>query len=189
MARKGIDAAADEGFPLMDELNELIEKERTLLNLKLLAQKNETESWKAKYDKLVDKVGSAVDDVEATVDQQLEAAATVEASTGPPPATFQDIQKLLIERTSSWILDLSDKTMLVSDFARLLKEVFGSRSSFAGVNTVNLKGCFITDEFTVPLLSFMRSSRLQAIDLSSNELSEAFFLQLLGTLKVCKTAV
>lgn len=172
----------------MDELNELIEKERTLLNLKLLAQKNETETWKTKYDRLIDKVGvgsGVAGEVEISVEEQLEAAAAVESLSGVvSTASFHDIQKILIERLSSWVLDLNGTKLNVGDFAKLCKEVFGARSSYTEINTVDLRNCSITDEFTTALLSFIRSSRLQAIDLSSNELSEVFFLQLLTTLKV-----
>ena len=173
-----------ESLPLMDELNELIEKERTLLNLKLLAQKNETETWKTKYDKLIDKVGSGNVNIDLTTEQQLEAAAEVDSEHIENNASYADIQKILIERISSWALDLSKTKMNLLDFSKLCKEVFGSRSSFDSINLVDLHNCGLTDEYTTPLISFIRSSRLQAIDLSSNELSEIFFLQLLTTLKV-----
>lgn len=185
MSEKPRGKKTEESAPLMDELTELIEKERTLLNLKLIAQKGETETWKQKYDKLIEKVGTGAIDAEATADQQLEAAAEVESlDRGELLSSYQDMQRILIDRASSWILDLKDIRMSVSDFAKLFKEVFGSRSSYAEINTVNLSQCGLTDEFTMPLLAFIRSSRLQALDLSSNDLSETFFLQLLSTLKV-----
>lgn len=185
MSEKARGKPTEGSVPLMDELTELIEKERTLLNLKLLAQKNETATWRQKYDKLIEKVGSGGTDAESSVDQQLEAAAAVESFVhGTLFSSYQDIQRILVERTSSWILDLKDVRMNVADFAKLCKEVFGARSMYVSINTVNLTRCSMTDEFTTALLSFIRSSRLQAIDLSSNELSETFFLQLLSTLKV-----
>jgi len=45
-----------EGLPLLDEVNELIEKERLLLSLKVLEQEKAAQEWKAKYDTLVGKV-------------------------------------------------------------------------------------------------------------------------------------
>lgn len=183
--RRKEDAQSD-GPPLMDELNDLIEKERTLLNLKLLAQKTETDSWKTKYDLLLNKVGTGGLNNVASAGQTLESAAEVEAAS-PESAegvSFYDVQQILSKRVASWILDLSGVVMDRVLFAKLGKEVFGPRSAFDVINIVHMRGCSLTDEFTAPLLAMMRTSRLQAIDLSHNELSEVFFLQMLGTLKV-----
>jgi ElaB/YqjD/DUF883 family membrane-anchored ribosome-binding protein len=175
----------EETVPLMDELTELIEKERTLLSLKLQKQKSETETWKQKYDKLIEKVGTGAVDAEGSADQQLEAAAEVESQPREVAySSYQDIQQVLTDRVHSWILNLKGVNMTVADFAKLFKEVFGARSAYANITVVDLAQCNLTDEFTTPLLAFIRSSRLQALDLSSNDLSEAFFLQLLTTLKV-----
>lgn len=182
--RRKEDAQSD-GPPLMDELNDLIEKERTLLNLKLLAQKTETDSWKTKYDQLLDKVGTGGLDNVASAGQTLESAAEAEAASPQnSEVSFYDVQQILSKRVASWILDLNGVVMDKVLFAKLGKEVFGPRSSFDVINTVHMSGCSMTDEFTAPLLAIMRTSRLQAIDLSHNELSEVFFLQMLGTLKV-----
>lgn len=48
-------------IPILDEVNDLIEKERTLLALKLLEQQREAQQWKSKYDHLVEKVVSVAD--------------------------------------------------------------------------------------------------------------------------------
>lgn len=187
MTHRRKDDANSDGPPLVDELNELIEKERTLLNLKLLAQKNETDSWKTKYDQLLDKVGTgSYDNLALSAGQTLESAAEVEMEgSHVSEVTFYDVQQILMKRIASWILDLSGVVMDKMLFAKLGKEVFGPRSSFDAINTLNVSGCSITDEFAPPLLSIMRTSRLQAIDLSHNELSDMFFLQMLETLKVC----
>lgn len=186
MAHRRKDDSQNDGPPLLDELNDLIEKERTLLNLKLLAQKTETESWKTKYDHLLDKVGAGGYDNEASPSHALETAAEIETENlNTSNISFQDVQQILINRVASWILDLSGVVMDKTLFSKLGKEVFGPRSSFDAINTLNLSHCSLTDEFTAPLLAVMRTSRLQAIDLSYNDLSEVFFLQMLGTLKVC----
>jgi len=47
----------DDGLPLLEEVNDLIEKERLLMTLKVLEQQKQAEEWKAKYELLVGKVG------------------------------------------------------------------------------------------------------------------------------------
>ena len=170
-------------LPLMDEVNDLIEKERTLLNLKLLAQKTEAEEWKAKYDLLVDKVSSGTVDIKDN-QQPMETAAEVENVEGSEFTSLHDVQRLLNDRVSSWILDLSDVKMDKILFAKLSKAVFGARNSFETINTALFENCGLNDEYSPALLSIIRSSRLQAINLSNNDLNEVFFLQLLTTLKV-----
>jgi len=173
-----------ERLPLMDELNELIEKERTLLSLKLLAQQNETETWKSKYDSLIDKVGNVATGTTDSGSRVLEAAAEIEDTAQTEPIKFEDVQRILLSRTSPWSLDLSgaclDKVLL----GKVSKEVFGPRGSFEAINSVYLAQCNLTDEFILPVLSMIRSPRLQAIDLSRNEFSDVLFLQLLTTLQV-----
>jgi hypothetical protein len=43
-------------IPLMDEVNEVIEKEKTLASLKLIEQQQLAQEWKQKYENLVGKV-------------------------------------------------------------------------------------------------------------------------------------
>lgn len=172
-----------ERLPILDELNDLIEKERTLLSLKLLAQKSETETWKSKYDMLLGKVGSSHIELADDVPQLLEAAASIE-NEERIDISETDIQRLLVNRTSSWALDLRGVQIDKTNFAKLIKEVFGSRSLFEKVNSVYMSRCGLTDEFMLPLMSMVRSPRLQALDISHNELGEMLFLQLLTALQV-----
>jgi hypothetical protein len=172
-------------LPLMDEVNELIEKERTLLNLKLLAKNSEAAEWKTKYDLLLEKVGT-VTVSDFTGQQPLEIAAEIEAEVGDGGLpTFQDLQRRVHERTHPWILDLSDlKNLDKTMFAKLAKAVFGARSVYEVISTLRLSHCALTDEYTSTILAMVRSSRLQALDLSFNELGELFFVQMVAALKV-----
>lgn len=173
-----------ERLPLLDELNELIEKERTLLSLKLLAQQNETEAWKSKYDLLIDKVGAVAVNTSDGGPRVLEAAAEVEGMAPAEPIKFEDVQRILLNRTTAWALDLSGVCLDKNLLGKVSKEVFGPRGSFDTINSVYLAGCSLTDEFILPVLSMIRSPRLQAIDLSRNEFSDVLFLQLLTALQV-----
>ena len=44
-------------LPYVEEMNDLISKEKHLLHLKVLEQQREAEEWKAKYMSVVSKVG------------------------------------------------------------------------------------------------------------------------------------
>ena len=66
-------------LPLLDEVNELIEKERLLLSLKVLEQQKEAQEWKAKYDTLVGKVSETA--VRTGDYRPLEIAAKTSATT------------------------------------------------------------------------------------------------------------
>ena len=48
---------SEPGLPLLEEVNDLIEKERLLMTLKVLEQQKQAEEWKTKYEMLVGKVG------------------------------------------------------------------------------------------------------------------------------------
>ncbi|CAE7743456.1 unnamed protein product, partial [Symbiodinium microadriaticum] len=48
---------ADVDIPLVDEINELLHKERTLMSLKVIEQQVEAEEWKKKYETLVQHIG------------------------------------------------------------------------------------------------------------------------------------
>lgn len=174
-------------LPLLDEVNELIEKERTLLNLKLLEQKTETEEWKKKYDLLINSIGTnGKTETARKIDVgNFEIAAEIESDINEfEQISLHDIHSLLNGSVSSWILDLKDLKIEKNLFAKLSKIVFGVNSGFNQINTAIFKNCGLTDEYTVYLLSIIRCIRLKAVDLSNNDLSEIFFLQLLSLLKV-----
>lgn len=179
-------------LPLLDEVNELIEKERMLLSLKLLAQKEEAVEWKSKYDKLVDSIGTKLSNPSIPIDDrqdnvqyltQLESLAAVE-SDPVEHISLHDINGLLKNRMLSWVLDLTDNRIDKMLFGKLAKSVFGVNSSYSDIKIAIFDNCGVTDDFAAALLSMFRSAQLLAIDLSNNELSDSLFIQLIATLKV-----
>jgi hypothetical protein len=179
-------------LPLLDEVNELIEKERLLLSLKLQAQKEEAVEWKSKYDKLVDSIGAKLSNPPIPIDgaqdnvqylTQLESLAAVE-SDPVEHISLHDINGLLKNRVLSWVLDLRDHRIDKLLFEKLVKSVFGVNSSYSDIKVAIFDNCGLTDDFAAALLSMFRSAQLLAIDLSNNELSDSLFIQLITTLKV-----
>jgi len=178
-------------LPLLDEVNELIEKERLLLSLKLQAQKEEAVEWKSKYDKLVDSIGDKLSNPSVPIDKrdseqyltQLEALSTVD-SDPVEYISLHDINGLLKNRILSWILDLTEHRIDKILFGKLAKSVFGVNSSYSDIKVAIFDNCGLTDDFAAALLSMFRSAQLLAIDLSNNDLSDSIFIQLITTLKV-----
>lgn len=179
-------------LPLLDEVNELIEKERLLLSLKLQAQKEEAVEWKSKYDKLVDSIGAKLSNPSIPIDgaqdnvqylTQLESLAAVE-SDPVEHISLHDINGLLKNRILSWVLDLRDHRIDKLLFGKLVKSVFGVNSSYSDIKIAIFDNCGLTDDFAAALMSMFRSAQLLAIDLSNNELSDSLFIQLITTLKV-----
>lgn len=171
-------------LPLLDEVNELIEKERMLLSLKLLDKKNEVEEWKLKYDSLVEKIG--YESANVVNINLLEVVATVDNNkTGQHSVELlRDLNYLLLNRKYSWILDLSQTVFENSALMKLCKYVFGKRGICEGINTVILKKCAMDDDFNIALQTILSATSLQALDLSHNNLGEGFFIQLLAALQV-----
>ena len=179
-------------LPLLDEVNELIEKERLLLSLKLQAQKEEAVEWKSKYDKLVNSIGAKLSNPSIPIDgaqdnvqylTQLESLAAVE-SDPVEHISLHDINALLKNRILSWVLDLRDHKIDKLLFGKLVKSVFGVNSSYSDIKIAIFDNCGLTDDFAAALMSMFRSAQLLAIDLSNNELSDSLFIQLITTLKV-----
>lgn len=179
-------------LPLLDEVNELIEKERMLLSLKLQAQKEEAVEWKSKYDKLVDSIGAKMSNPSIPIDDrqdnvqyltQLELLAALE-SDPVEHISLHDINGLLKNRILNWVLDLTDHMIDKVLFGKLVKSVFGVNSSYSDIKIAIFNNCGLTDDFAAALLSMFRSAQLLAIDLSNNELSDSLFIQLITTLKV-----
>jgi hypothetical protein len=171
-----------EKLSLLDEVNELIEKERTLLNLKVIEQKNEAEEWKTKYDALVEKVASnASENAEVEL---LMAVAETSAETPQTTNNPHDINQIIMTRKHSWTLELDSVSLDLSSFAHICKTVFGPHSSFKDIRVLSLKGCAINDEFINSALSLFRSASLSAIDLSLNSFGEAVLNGIVETLKV-----
>jgi hypothetical protein len=169
-------------LPLLDEVNELIEKERLLLSLKLLEQKQEADEWKLKYDNLIGKVSG---NVEKTGFEILESAAEGPEQSELVNVTLVDVNQVVSQQKLKWIIDLSGLKMDSAVFANICKSVFAPRSTVADqYNIAVFRNCSLTDEFSVALSTTFRNNQILAVDISHNDLSEMFFLQLVTTLKV-----
>lgn len=174
-------------LPLLDEVNDLIEKERTLLQLKLLEQEKEVDEWKRKYDRLVDKVTEKT--AESDFIESLEVVGEVEeipdADKSISPA---DLNKLIATRNFKWVLDLSSASITVNIFTKLCKMLFGGRNeNYEELKIAVFRDCELTDDHGPPLITIFQNPNIQAFDLSRNNLGSAFFKDLVTTLQDRRT--
>lgn len=182
----GAGVGADK-LPLLDEVNELIEKERTLLNLKLLDQKVQAEEWKLKYDSLVEKVsGNVNEDMELDVLEDVGGSDTAtDNKVQLHNITEADIDNILASRKDSWALNVSNLHLSPASFAALCKASFGPRSIYLNeLRLAALSNCGLTDDATAAVVGLCRSRELKALDLSNNQFGVTLFEQMVETLTV-----
>ena len=179
---------------MQDEVQELIDKERILLNLKLLDQQQVAEEWKKKYDNLLENIREPF--VELNVDSQnfyrnREDIGTIKNNLYQQKRIVHDMNEFhnaVVNRLYNWIADISDslsEDLSIGLFAKFCKHIFGVRSPFEkDLSIVWFRNCELRDDF-IPSISFLlRSPRLEAIDLSHNNLSQKFMQECVPVLKV-----
>lgn len=139
-------------LPLLDDVNELIEKEKILLEFKVLEQQKEAFEWKAKYDSLLGKVaenanmGEINDNFKILADV---ADSDLVTADGPDVSNLMDyIHKI----GDHYILDMSGKSasFVVSQItqgASLLKHYS------TVLNAVSFRGCGLKDDSALLLCS------------------------------------
>jgi len=182
-------------LPLLDEVNELIEKERLLLTLKVLEQQKEAQDWKARYDVLVGKVSEtslrtgdframevlAATTLDPTADSKSGLSSVVAAP--PPtaggsaaassiPATTEGVQNLLAGLKHDWIMDLSSTVVKSPLLNQLNNDALNLRAP-TKVKIAKLSGCYMTDECASALGAMVSRPAIEAMDLSFNDLTSS----------------
>ena len=184
--------AVSHELPFKDEMHELIEKEKHLLQLKVLEQKREAEVWKAKYESIVNKVG---EEANKTGDfRALEYAADTVSSAGIQikktiEISSEGMQKLLLDLQYKWVLDLSSPSLGITTVKQeLLKavnnEIFSIRGAEANqISIMMADRCYLDEAMAVTLGSIMSKNNLQALSVAHNYLGPAFFVQFMNSLR------
>eukprot|EP01035_Chromulina_nebulosa_P022764 gene22764-29474_t len=182
-------------LPVLDEVQELIEKERILLNLKLLDQQRLAEEWKKKHDSLLENIREPL--IELNVDSHHNPNGGIGKISNylnhrHTVHDMNDFHNTVVDRLYSWIADISDtltEDLPIGLFAKFCKHIFGVRSPFEkDLSAVWFHNCELRDDFIPSILFLLRSPRLEAIDLSHNNLSHKFFQECAPVLKDRSTA-
>jgi hypothetical protein len=179
-------AHKEDELPLIDEVNQLIEKERMLLQLKLVEQQRIADEWKSKYDSLVGTAtqGKGSNKTLQKVGEENDSENVVKKREVAPPATSEGIQQILIEQDNNWILDLSNLKINNKFLSTINSEIFSVRGMQSNkISVVNLRNCHIDDECVLPLVALVGKSAVQALDLSINDFTPATFQQFIGAMR------
>ena len=171
------------GLPLLDEVNELLEKEKLLMNLKLLEQKQAAEEWKAKYDKLVDHMmDSAISTNDFGV---LEVAADTESTIHREqiPIVDEDGKDVIESLKPYKMINLSSKHITNSELTKISRDIIMAKGT-RNPTHIFLNHCDLTDSNVSAINSLIKVPSVDAIDLSYNNLGHEFEDTLVEILKV-----
>jgi hypothetical protein len=132
-------------LPLLDDVNELIEKEKILLEFKVLEQQKEAFEWKAKYDHLLVKVAENASSTGNDGDYRVLEAITEDISAVDNVRINSNLIDYIHKLGDHYILDISGKSaeFVVSQIttgAHILKQYASL------LQAVYLRGCCLTDD-------------------------------------------
>ena len=147
-------------LPLLDDVNELIEKEKILLEFKVLEQQKEAHEWKLKYDNLLGKVSeSALSSDSPDGYRLLEEVADneVTAQNRIMMPDISDITDYIHKRGDHYILDMSGKTASFV-LAQLTKGAHILKQYSSLLKSIHLRGCGLSDDHAEFLCSKLISN-------------------------------
>ena len=188
----------EEELPLLDEVNELIEKEKTLMTLKLLEQEQEALLWKQKYEDLVGVVVNP--DAKSIVDesqmQKLETIANIINNNDNNDEISKERYKdyhidktLLLHKLDSNenIFDLSYMPINNDSILKQINLLLSAKRKNATLKQqseiILLNNCNL-DDSNLALMNILGHTNIKAIDLSFNNLGIHFQTLMLDILKV-----
>eukprot|EP01041_Mallomonas_annulata_P004442 gene4442-8853_t len=173
----------DRDVPLVDEVQDLLLKERTLMTLKVLEQQKEANEWKERYEMLVHKVTDVVPQMNNV--NAFEIVADIENYN---QATWQsgvdEIPHILRDLSDFSFLDLSEKPLGQKGVKQILKALHSLKNK--KITTVLLSNCNIEDNCCEEIHAILGMNNIEAMDLSNNELGANFEEGLITTLKIRK---
>jgi hypothetical protein len=190
-------ASHDVGVPLLDEVSELLSKERSLMQLKVIEQHVEAKEWKEKYETLVKNIGSS-DSLTHSLPgsgsgsghglQSRIAAYEVAADISSTPQSNSwrnDVEKQLYLLPSSdmpWYLDVSNSSLTSNDVHRIL--MFPKTNNYMKTSVLNFHNCGLDDSCAKLLPHLLRFPNIAAIDFSCNDVADMFQNALLAAVEV-----
>lgn len=169
-------------IPLVDEINELLNKERTLMGLKMMEHQVEAEEWKKKYETLIQHIGPDRN-VDGGNVHAYEIAAEVVSQ--EEDNWQKDLDRILYMQHQSdypWCLDTSNVELQSTQITKILN--FPKSHNYHGVSVLSLHHCGIKDTDAQLASTLLHFPGLQALDLSHNELGSEFQKILLADIEV-----
>lgn len=178
-----------EELPLLDEINELLIKERTLLGLKVVEQQIETKEWKQKYETLINKITENKDDIEV-----FEIAGEIQTNNQDKKNQTKnisfayDLDRLLHFQYSSkysWCLNTTNFIIHRNELKKLLK--YPKAYNAENITVLQLNKSDLQDVDSDLIMLLFTYPNLQCLDLSFNNLGSEFRSLFLQTIQVIIT--
>ena len=184
-------------LPLLDEVNELITKEKVLLELKILEQKNEATQWKKRYEALLGQVADTANDTGDLVPLQNAANNTNNTNNNNNNNTNNinndnndPIDEILLSLSpSEWVIDLSHRPLSSSILTRLCKGNSAITYTNPLVSVFDLSHCSIKDDYANILSVLLSNPNVKAIDLSNNLLGIIIIIIIIITTTIITTTI
>jgi hypothetical protein len=173
--------SAKSDLPLLDEVTMLLEKERTLLGLKVLEQQLEAEDWKRKYEELIDKVADVANNSENV--KVFEVAADVQTRQIRSTDYRMSIMQALRAKHVNWILDLSNIDVGLDGITEILKVFHGFKDS-TKITAILLRNSNIDESCNEKIAAVVSFPYFDGFDLSWNHLTRPFFPAMIKALEV-----
>ena len=169
---------------LVNEIDELIEKEKTLLELKLLDKQLETENWKTKYTDLKEKVLEEVNENEQDIDL-LGKIADIETHEAKNFYIPTDANILLAARIEGNVANFSETNFTRAIFFNVMRELFSPKTNnFPFVNVLLIDNCSVDSDYADAVYNALKNPKLEAIDLSHNFINGEMMFNIVSILAV-----
>ena len=175
--------------PILDEVNNLLKKEKILYELKMTESKQQADEWRFKYEKLL---GEVADTAKITGNYQTyEIAAGIETEYFDfDSSLYHDMNKFL-QASGLSALDLSNKYLRKSDISDIITSLKEMKKPFPvallmSKNKLSDKNSSSNDRSSnADLLgSLISIPHVEAVDFSYNELGTGFENTLIESLRV-----
>lgn len=183
-----IEDGPDGQLPLLDEVSNLLQKERTLMGLRVLEKEAEAIDWRTKYETLVSKLsdggaGTAVGDAARGLEFAAELDAASSAPMSAPDFRARVMQALREDKATS--LDLAGANVGLSGVSEVLK-ILRAMKKTTSLRTICLKNSNLDSTCSEQAAALFSFPFLEGLDLSYNSLGRNFLSSLITTLEVSK---
>lgn len=170
----------DDEIPLVREVEQLIENEKALVNLKLAEQKREAQLWKEKYDKLLHTVKETSNSDESIPFETPNTNESAIVAVKKKEISKEDLVESFLK---SSFVELSGSRISISMFKEMVK-LFNINFQSKLFTTLDISDCNLDDKYAEALGHIFASPRILSYDCSSNMLGSVFLEAITGSLKV-----
>ena len=194
ISRFNNNSALDAEIPLLDEVHELIVKEKQLLEFKIVEKAREAQEWKIKYDSLMAGMsGGDMTDITNKDGEVLRKLKVLQDAAEFDKRKDNSMKMVNESITIAEYIYKLGKDHFVLNMSNLPSDFVISKISYGSnclkrynscLRAVYLKNCNLSDEHTDTLCILISNTATECIDLSFNNLGTKFESALIAILLV-----